>query len=160
MGAIYSHEIASPSISLSTLRQSLKPWLKISPNGTGIDVEHVSATWEFLASGHYAVAGKSAQRQPSQSHPVLVDLLAPGFNPSATVEKMLTTVASSIANRTRVPIAKCLYQSSLGSYWDGVRQRRDCPMVTCAPNQPLQSTTASALRLLAVPFVASLLGHG
>jgi phenylpyruvate tautomerase PptA (4-oxalocrotonate tautomerase family) len=70
--------------------------------GTGIGLEHVTATWEFFAPGHYAVAGKAAQYQPQDSHPVLVDLLAPDFNSAATVEKMLTTVSASISKHTKV----------------------------------------------------------
>src|SRR5262245_31965056 len=72
--------------------------------GTGIGLKHVTVTWEFLDPGHYAVAGKSARHQPRRSHPVLVDLLAPDFNSPGAVGKMMTTVASSIARRTRVSI--------------------------------------------------------
>ncbi len=72
--------------------------------GTGIGLEHVTATWEFFPPGHYAVAGKAVKHQPKDSHPVLVDLLAPDFNSEEEVEKMLTTVASSISKRARVPI--------------------------------------------------------
>lgn len=72
--------------------------------GTGIGLEHVTATWEFLLPGHYAVAGKAAATQPSTSHPLLVDLLSPDFNSPAQVEKMLRVTASSLAKRARVPI--------------------------------------------------------
>jgi phenylpyruvate tautomerase PptA (4-oxalocrotonate tautomerase family) len=72
--------------------------------GTGIGLEHVTAIWEYLPPGYYAVAGKAAQHQPQDSNPVLVDLLAPDFNSAATVEKMLTTVSSSISKRAKVPI--------------------------------------------------------
>ena len=71
---------------------------------TGIALEHVTATWEFLAPGHYASAGNAASRQPRGSHPVLVELLAPDFNSEAKVEKMLAAVASSISKRARVPV--------------------------------------------------------
>lgn len=64
---------------------------------TGIDGAHVTCTWELLAPGHYAVAGKSAVRQPRDSHPVLVDLLAPDVHSAGAVETMLATVAASIA---------------------------------------------------------------
>lgn len=37
--------------------------------GTGIGLEHVTATWEFLPSGHYAVASKTCTQQPGNSHP-------------------------------------------------------------------------------------------
>lgn len=71
--------------------------------GTGVGLEHVTSTWEFLLQGHYAVAGKAASHQPQDSHPVLVELLAPDFNSAGDVEKMLSTVASSISKRTKIP---------------------------------------------------------
>ena len=73
-------------------------------DGTGIGLEHVTATWDLLPAGHYAVGGRAAQRQPERSHPVLVDLTAPDFNPPELVETMLRTVAASIARRAGVPL--------------------------------------------------------
>lgn len=72
--------------------------------GTGIGIEHVTATWEFLLPGHYAVAGKAAATQPPTTHPLLVDLLSPDFNSLAQIEKMLRVTASSLAKRAQVPI--------------------------------------------------------
>jgi phenylpyruvate tautomerase PptA (4-oxalocrotonate tautomerase family) len=72
--------------------------------GTSIGLEHVTATWEFLPPGHYAVAGKAESRQPDNSHPVLVDVLSPDFNPSEKIEKMLRVIASSISARVKIPI--------------------------------------------------------
>jgi phenylpyruvate tautomerase PptA (4-oxalocrotonate tautomerase family) len=72
--------------------------------GTGIGLEHVTATWEFLPSGHYAVAGKTASHQPENSHPVLVDLLSPDFNPPEKIETMLRVIASSISKQAKIPI--------------------------------------------------------
>ena len=72
--------------------------------GTAISLEHVTATWEFLPAGHYVVAGKAEAYQPENSHPVLVDLLSPDFNPPEKIEKMLRAVAASIAERARIPI--------------------------------------------------------
>ena len=69
---------------------------------TGINLEHVTATWEFLPEGHYAVAGSAALHQPQATHPVLVELVAPDFNSSEDVEIMLETVALSISKRAKV----------------------------------------------------------
>jgi hypothetical protein len=69
---------------------------------TGIGLEHVHATWEFLKAGHYAAAGKTRDRQPKSSHPLLVDLLSPDFNDARAIETMLECVASSLANRTGI----------------------------------------------------------
>ena len=71
---------------------------------TGINVEHISATWEFLSLGHYVVAGRAAQYQPLDTHPILVDILAPDFNAADVVEKMLTSVAQNISKQTEIPI--------------------------------------------------------
>jgi phenylpyruvate tautomerase PptA (4-oxalocrotonate tautomerase family) len=71
--------------------------------GAGIGLQHVTATWEFLSPGHYAVAGKTAARQPQRSHPVLVDLLTPDFNTPAQIEKMLLVIVSSISRRAKIP---------------------------------------------------------
>ena len=70
----------------------------------GIQLEHVAATWTFLSPDHYASAGSVAQYQPASTHPVLVDLLAPDFNSPTEVEKMLSSIASSISKRTKVQI--------------------------------------------------------
>ncbi len=69
---------------------------------TGIGLQYVTVTWEYLPSGHYAVAGNAAALQPRDSHPVLVDLLTPDFHTSARVEVMLRAVAAAIAARTPV----------------------------------------------------------
>lgn len=69
---------------------------------TGINLEHVTATWDFLPEGHYAVAGSAAHHQPQASHPVLVELVAPDSNSPEDVETMLETVALSISNRVKV----------------------------------------------------------
>jgi hypothetical protein len=71
---------------------------------TGIGLEHVTATWRFFSPGYYAVAGISASHQPHASHPVLVDLVAPDFNPPDLVERMLVSVAFSISTRTGIPM--------------------------------------------------------
>ena len=69
---------------------------------TGIGVEHVTATWEWLEPGHYAVGGKVAREQPAGSHPLLVDLLVPDFNAADDVERMLIAIADSLATRAGV----------------------------------------------------------
>lgn len=71
--------------------------------GTGIGLEHVHATWEFLQPRHYAVAGKARDRQMRSTHPLLVDLLSPDFNDARVIEGMLDCVASSLAKRTDIP---------------------------------------------------------
>lgn len=88
---------------------------------TGIGLEHITSTWEFLSPGHYAVAGRAVSRQPRGSHPILVDLLVPDFNSGNKVRKMLVAVASSISKRAKVPVANVfvnLRQARSGMVFD------------------------------------------
>lgn len=70
---------------------------------TGTAPEHVTVTWEYMMSGHYAVAGKAATQQPLHSHPILVDVLVPDSHSAETVERMMRCVADSIAKRAGIP---------------------------------------------------------
>ncbi len=71
-----------------------------------IALEHVHATWEFFAPGHFAKGDSAPRFQPEGPHSILVDLLTPDFNGIATVAKMLQTLADSIATRAKVPVRK------------------------------------------------------
>ena len=71
---------------------------------SGIALDHVSVTWNFLAPGHYAVAGTAIEFQRQDSHPVLVDLLAPDFNPPDAAELMLHAAASGISQHAGIAI--------------------------------------------------------
>lgn len=68
----------------------------------GIDIKHITVTWEYFPEGHYAVAGTSAEVQPEVSHPILVYLLVPDFYSQEDVENMLECIATSLAARTPV----------------------------------------------------------
>ena len=70
---------------------------------TGVSAEHLTATWEEVASGHYAAAGSVADHASGGSHPVLVDIVLPDSTPPEEVEAMLQSVAASLAARARVP---------------------------------------------------------
>lgn len=89
--------------------------------GTGVGLEHVTATWIFLQPGHYAVAGNTSAGQPATSHPVLVDLLSPDFNSQEQIENMLRIVAASISKRTLIPLNNIFInhrQASSGRVFD------------------------------------------
>ena len=73
--------------------------------GTGIGLEHITATWEFLRRGHYAVAGLTSLNQPQKSHPVRVDVLVPDGNSAEQIEHRLGVIAASITERAGVPIS-------------------------------------------------------
>lgn len=69
----------------------------------GVDLKHVTATWQWFMPGHYAVGGRVAHQQPDRSHPVLVTLLLPDLYSQATLEHMLTSIPVIIAKLTAVP---------------------------------------------------------
>ena len=69
---------------------------------TGIGIEHITATWEWLEPGHYAIGGRAVSERPAGSHPLLVDLLAPDFNADDDIERMLVAIADSLATRAGV----------------------------------------------------------
>ena len=68
----------------------------------GLDLEHITVTWEFFIPGNYSVGGVTANTQPADSHPVLVDLLAPDFNSKEQVVEMLKIVSTSISQQIQV----------------------------------------------------------
>lgn len=71
--------------------------------GTDVSIEHVTVTWEYIPSRHYAVAGLMPATQPQTgSHPVLVDLHAPSFHKSDSIGAMLECIAFSISKRSGV----------------------------------------------------------
>ena len=89
---------------------------------TGTALEHVSATWQFLQPGYFAVAGRTAPSQPSDSHPLLVTVLAPDFWPPSRIEQSLQAVAYSLGEqvpsaRNNVFIHHCCAHS--GQVFDG-----------------------------------------
>lgn len=71
--------------------------------GTEVSIEHITVTWEFIPSRHYAVAGLMPATQPQTgSHPILVELHAPSFHKSDGISAMLECIAFSISKRSGV----------------------------------------------------------
>jgi hypothetical protein len=68
-----------------------------------IPPHHISVTWETLAPGHHVNADISRDRQPRDTHPILVDLLVPDFHKTDAIEKMLTSIAGAIAEHADIP---------------------------------------------------------
>lgn len=69
-----------------------------------IPLFHVHTTWEFFLAGHYAKGEDAPDMQPDSNYPVLVDLLTPDFNSAEVIEKMLNSLASSIARHAHMDI--------------------------------------------------------
>ena len=58
-------------------------------DATGIDRRHITMTWEYLRPRHYSEGGETRDRQPEDSHPILVSVLAPDFHRPEKVEAMI-----------------------------------------------------------------------
>lgn len=89
---------------------------------SGVDLQHFTVTWEYLSPGHYAVSGVTEDTQPMESHPVLVDVIAPDFSSAGNKDVMLNTLANSLAKRAEVPqnnIFIQYQQAHSGMVYDG-----------------------------------------
>lgn len=71
---------------------------------TGIDLEHITTTWDYFLPSHYAVAGRAATLQPTDSHPLLVEILAPEKTSARRIRMLLECTAASLARHTGMPI--------------------------------------------------------
>lgn len=88
---------------------------------TGVALEHVTVTWDYLRPGHYAAGGEIATDQPQFSHPVLVDLLAPDFNSEAEIASMLRVAAASVGRHAGVAadnVFLCYHAARSGRIFD------------------------------------------
>lgn len=70
----------------------------------GIGAEHITVTWELFKPWHYVHSNEASETQCTESHPIIVDMLAPDFHSGAMIEKMLKVVADSLSKNSGVPI--------------------------------------------------------
>lgn len=68
-----------------------------------IDIKHISVVWQFIQAGHYAVGGKTQKTQPTNSHPILVEILTPDSYHRKTIEKMFKITSTRLAALTMLP---------------------------------------------------------
>ncbi|MDB5525991.1 MAG: hypothetical protein JWM58_3754 [Rhizobium sp.] len=57
--------------------------------GFEIPADYVSATWQTIAPGRYAVGGETVMTQPRSTHPVIVDLAAFETEDPEKIRKLL-----------------------------------------------------------------------
>lgn len=79
----------------------------------GLEVKYVTATWNFLPAGHYATGGKSLEFQSQHTHPLLVDLVVPGFYRTEQVAKALQATATAISVHTNIPKTNLFIQAKV-----------------------------------------------
>ncbi|KLV10611.1 hypothetical protein [Photobacterium ganghwense] len=107
----FAQEVDIPTV-LSQLSRTLA-------EVSGISLQHVMATWDFLTPHHYAHNGKVVDCQPAKTHPILVHLVAPNFNTENDIADMLELIAESLSEQ--LPIDKSnIFINYSPAYSDGV----------------------------------------
>ncbi|GAB6261328.1 4-oxalocrotonate tautomerase family protein [Photobacterium sp. CCB-ST2H9] len=88
-------------------------------DATQIPQQHIMIVWEYLPAGHYVHGGLQANQQPSNSHPILVDMVAPNFNTEAQIAAMLELIAGNLSKS--LPVAQNnIFINYIPAYSDGV----------------------------------------
>ncbi|MGF1787665.1 hypothetical protein L4D00_17875 [Photobacterium swingsii] len=86
---------------------------------TDIDPHHIMLTWDYIPAGHYVHGGKAVHQQPINTHPILIDLIAPNFNTEQQIASILELIASTLIEQ--VPVAKNnIFINFTPAYSDGV----------------------------------------
>lgn len=101
------------------ISQALQALSQAVADAGNIELHHVMVTWEYLPPSHYVHCGKVADIQAINTHPLLVDLIAPNFNTEEQIASMLELIANTIAEQ--VPVAKSnIFINYIPAYSDGV----------------------------------------
>lgn len=66
--------------------------------------KNVTITWEVLSAECYLNSGRFVTEQPQDSHPVIVELLVPDFNPQLRIEKMMECIVELLAVALGIPV--------------------------------------------------------
>lgn len=107
----FEQDVRIPQV-ISALSQAIS-------DAANIEQHHIMVTWEYLVHSHYAHHGNIADTQPVDTHPLLIDLIAPNFNTEKQIASMLELIAHTIAEQ--VPIEKNnIFINFTPAYSDGV----------------------------------------
>lgn len=74
-------------------------------NDTGIAIEHITVTWDFLSPGCYAFSGNAANAMETNTHPLLVHIAAPDFHTPDQREVMMRSIANALSKVAEVSVA-------------------------------------------------------
>ncbi|MBA3581463.1 MAG: hypothetical protein H0W44_03305 [Gammaproteobacteria bacterium] len=69
----------------------------------GIGREQINIVWQWIEPNHYAAKGVVAAQQAHDSHPLLVEIIAPDFSKKTKIAQMLICVVNSLAASTGLP---------------------------------------------------------
>lgn len=91
-----------------------------------VPVGSISATWQTVAPGHYAVGAEAPGEQPADTHPLLADLVLHADIETAATAELMALVAETLAERARVGTDNVLvrvWRLASGDAWECGRPR-------------------------------------
>ncbi|MCG3863760.1 MULTISPECIES: hypothetical protein [unclassified Photobacterium] len=81
--------------------------------------EHIMITWEWLSHEHYVHQGAVVDNQQQQSHPVLIELVAPNYYSHENIIFLMELIAVDISSN--LPIHQNnVFISYTPAYSDGI----------------------------------------
>lgn len=111
-----------PIIRISSLPLSdtldMKQVMQALSSGVSRDVRieqaQLSICWQHLAENHYIAKGELAEKQPSHTHPILVELLVPEVLSSDLTERIMHSLAHRLGKELNFPVSNIfIYEREL-----------------------------------------------
>lgn len=111
-----------PIIRISSLPLSdnldMKQVMQALSSGVSRDVRieqaQLSLSWQHIQENHYIAKGELAEKQPSHTHPILVELLVPEVLSSDLTEKIMHSLAHRLGKELNFPVSNIfIYERQL-----------------------------------------------
>ncbi len=103
----------SPSLEMGSVMQALSSGIS---RDVRIEKAQLSITWQIIAADHYIEKGELVQSQPSNSHPILVELIVPEVLGKDLTEKVMHSLAHRLGKELNFPVTNIfIYERQLAS---------------------------------------------
>ena len=81
-----------------------------------IEQAQLSLSWQIIAANHYICKGEVSEAQPSNTHPILAELLIPDVLGKDLSEKIMHSLAHRLGKELNFPVSNIfIYERSLAS---------------------------------------------
>jgi hypothetical protein len=81
-----------------------------------IEQAQLSVSWQYIQENHYIAKGELAEKQPSHTHPILVELLVPEVLNKDLTEKVMHSLAHRLGKELNFPVSNIfIYERKLTS---------------------------------------------
>ncbi|MFT4908766.1 MAG: hypothetical protein ACI978_002863 [Oleispira sp.] len=79
-----------------------------------IEQAQLSVSWQYIQENHYIAKGELADKQPSHTHPILVELLVPEVLSKDLTEKIMHSLAHRLGKELNFPVSNIfIYERKL-----------------------------------------------